>query len=295
MLLRRRPYIILLLLAVLALTAWGAAAAFTAPTQLRAAATTCRATPLSGVHDPQRLQILQACATFAGTVVKGAHTYADGDSTVNVAPDPAYASMLNDKNRHEGGIHVEIIPIDQPGCKSACTGANVRTPPLGAHVRVTGAWVYDRWVGWNEIHPTWKVELLSGKTPPPPPPPPPPQKAQAVQLKAWMVGRELGRQGARGGHGRIVLEGRRQWRLLEILGACAPRRPDPRLDSLARARQAWSHRPSSRAALQARRLCGREFRLLQRHRRRDAGVLRACRQQASSAWCDPRAAAALTG
>jgi hypothetical protein len=206
MLLRRRPYIILLLLAVLALTAWGAAAAFTAPTQLRAAATTCRATPLSGVHDPQRLQILQACATFAGTVVKGAHTYADGDSTVNVAPDPAYASMLNDKNRHEGGIHVEIIPIDQPGCKSACTGANVRTPPLGAHVRVTGAWVYDRWVGWNEIHPTWKVELLSGKTPPPPPPPPPPQKAQAVQLKAWMVGRELGRQGARGGHGRIVLK-----------------------------------------------------------------------------------------
>jgi hypothetical protein len=188
---------------VLALTTWGAAAAFTAPAQLRAAATTCRATPLSGVHDPQRLQILQACATFAGTVVKGAHTYADGDSTVNVAPDPAYASMLNDKNRSKGGIHVEVIPIDQPGCKSGCTGANVRTPPLGAHVRVTGAWVFDRWVGWNEIHPTWKLELLSGKTPPPPPPPPPPQKA--VRLKAWMTGRELGSHGARGGHGRIVL------------------------------------------------------------------------------------------
>jgi hypothetical protein len=160
------------------------------------------------VHDPQRLQILSACATFAGTVVKGAHTYADGDSTVNVAPDPPYASMLNAKNRSKGGIHVEVIPSDQPGY----SGANVRTPALGAHVRVTGAHVYDRWVGWNEIHPAWKIEVLSGNGTPPPPPPPPPAPPRVV-LKASLSGKGLGRRAARRGHGSVTL-----W--VDIRGVC---------------------------------------------------------------------------
>jgi hypothetical protein len=204
--LRRRPHIIAALFALIALGSWGGARAFSAPAQLRAAATSCRSNPLLGVHDPQRLQILQACTTFEGVVRRAHDIPPDGDLTFDVAPDPAYASMLNDKNRTKGAIHMEIIPVDQAGCGSGCTGAKVASPRVGAHVRLTGAWVFDRWVGWNEIHPTWKVEILSSGGPPPPPPPPPPSGSHAVHLKAWMTGRQLGRHGARGGHGRIVLK-----------------------------------------------------------------------------------------
>lgn len=202
--LRRRTYTVAALFALAALASWGGARAFTAPAQLRAAAKTCRSNPLLGVHDPQRLQILQSCATFEGVVRSEGRLPPDKDLTFTVAPDPAYAAMLNDKNRSKGGIHMEIIPVDQVGCTSGCTGAKVASPPVGAHVRLTGAWVFDRWVGWNEIHPTWKVEILSGGRPPPPPPPPPP--SPAVVLTSWLTGKQVGRHGARGGHARIVLK-----------------------------------------------------------------------------------------
>jgi hypothetical protein len=66
--------------------------------------------------------------------------------------------------------------MDQPHCEpgqpirgysvnnlGVCSGANVRPPPLGAHVRVIGPHVYDSWNGWNEIHPAWKIEILAAK------------------------------------------------------------------------------------------------------------------------------------
>ena len=84
--------------------------------------------------------------------------------------------MLNGKNRAKGGLHIEIVPMDQPDCEpgqpikgysvnnlGVCSGANVHPPPRGAHVRVIGPHVYDSWVGWNEIHPAWKIEILAAK------------------------------------------------------------------------------------------------------------------------------------
>jgi hypothetical protein len=88
--------------------------------------------------------------------------------------------MENAKNLDEGGLHVEVVPADQAGCTAAglaklaatdlgtCTGANVTLPPLNAHVRVIGPYVFDRWVGWNEVHPAWNVEILRPGSPPPP-------------------------------------------------------------------------------------------------------------------------------
>ena len=49
-----------------------------------------------------------------------------------------------------------------------CSGANVVFPPLGAHVLVVGPFVHDEWVGWNEIHPAWYVEVIPAGGPPPP-------------------------------------------------------------------------------------------------------------------------------
>jgi hypothetical protein len=180
-----------------------------ADTRPQAASTTCPSNPLVGVHDPTRLQVLKVCATFVGTVTKTPRQFPDGDFAFWVAPDAGYASMLNAKNRSKGAIHVEIIPFDQ--------GVKVRPPPLHAHIRVTGAHVYDRWTGWNEMHPVWKIEILSGGGPPPPPPPPP--APTVTHLTARLTGKAAGKTGAHRGSGRVALtltNGKVCWRFVRL-------------------------------------------------------------------------------
>jgi hypothetical protein len=175
----------LLALCLAAVTACGAGsvdvAVHSAAATVAAAASGCPADPLAGVHDPQRLKVLTPCATFMGTVSRAPKLNAsDGDVTFNAKADAGYESMLNGKNLSEGGLHIEIVPRDQAGCTpgqpvkgsagnlGTCSGANVAYPPLGAHVRVTGTWVMDTWVGWNEIHPVASVEIIPAAGPPPP-------------------------------------------------------------------------------------------------------------------------------
>ena len=134
--------------------------------------TDCRKSPLAGVHSPDRLRLLDRCRAIAGTVKEPEKNRGDGDATFNLAPDPAYASMLDDKNRQEGGIHVEIVPADQVGCVKGqpvehpgvtglgdCTGAHLKLPRAGAHVRVVWAYVLDVSNNWNEFHPVWKITV----------------------------------------------------------------------------------------------------------------------------------------
>jgi len=139
----------------------------------------CRSDPHEGVHDPQRLTILAPCAAVTGTVIKVPRVPPDGDHTFNIAVDGPYANMLNDENRKNGGLHIEIVPKDQPGCTKGqaittpagynnlgvCSGANVAMPALQAKVRVVGPYVHDTWAGPNEIHPAWSVELMPTTTP----------------------------------------------------------------------------------------------------------------------------------
>jgi hypothetical protein len=83
--------------------------------------------------------------------------------------------MLNAHNRSEGGLHIEIVPRDQPDCAPGqpvhagdvpdlglCSGRDIREPALGAHVRIIGPWVLDRNNNWYEIHPAWRITLLHG-------------------------------------------------------------------------------------------------------------------------------------
>jgi len=158
------------------------AAATPAATPSGAAPSGCQSDPHAGVHDANRLTILNPCTTFVGTLVATPKLSSDGDIAVNAKPDPGYEKMLNAKN-HEG-LHLEVMPRDQPGCTpgqpikgtvnnlGTCSGANVVLPPKGTHVKVTGPWVFDSWVGWNEIHPVWKVEIIPAPGQPPPTPPP---------------------------------------------------------------------------------------------------------------------------
>lgn len=131
----------------------------------------CEPNALDGVHNPVRLQVLNPCAVFQGTVVQAPRkNSSDGDVTFTASPDPAYAGMLNAKNRLKGGLHVEIVPRDQPGCTPGqpvvvgnvpdlglCSGRDISGPALGAHVRIVGPWVLDRNDAWNEIHPAWSI------------------------------------------------------------------------------------------------------------------------------------------
>jgi hypothetical protein len=138
-----------------------------------AAAKSCRSDPHAGVHQPSRLKIFKPCATFVGMVVSAPELADDGDITFNAKPDRGYEAMLNAKNRSDGGLHIEIVPMDQPGCNAGqpilrkgysnmgvCSGADVMSPPLSAHIRVIGPYVHDNWSGPNEIHPAWNIEML---------------------------------------------------------------------------------------------------------------------------------------
>jgi hypothetical protein len=222
--------------AVLALIGCGGAqsdhpAADPTTTSEQTSVSPCRSDPHEGVHDPTRLKILDQCATFVGTVIRAPKLNRnDGDVTFNAAPDPAYTSMLNDKNRANGGIHIEIVPMDQPGCTpgepiqgplknlGVCSGANVIFPPLGAHVRVVGPHVYDQWVGWNEIHPAWKIEILPPTGPLPP---------EVLVLNARLTGKAVGKRGAPRGSGRVTLlltAGKACWRFTRLAGIGTPTR-----------------------------------------------------------------------
>jgi hypothetical protein len=133
----------------------------------------CAKNPSSGVHGPDRLRVLRRCAIFEGKVTEAPMKNSDGDVSFDVSPDRGYASMLNAKNRSEGGLHIEIVPRDQPGCTpghpvtfgdipglGTCSGRDVVAPRLGAHVRIVGAWVLDRNNAWYEMHPVWSIKVL---------------------------------------------------------------------------------------------------------------------------------------
>jgi hypothetical protein len=130
------------------------------------------------VHGPDRLKVLNPCAVFQGKVAEAPVKNPDGDVSFNVSADPGYRNMLNARNRGEGGLHIEIVPRDQPGCTpgrpvhagdvrglGACSGRDVAAPALGAHVRIIGPWVLDRNNRWYEMHPVWSIAPAGCRVP----------------------------------------------------------------------------------------------------------------------------------
>lgn len=140
--------------------------------------TACDPNPRAGVHGPDRLKVLSPCAVFQGTIAEAPVKNPDGDVSFQVSPDPGYARFLNAQNRREGGLHVEIVPRDNPGCTpglpvhvgdvpdlGTCSGRDVVAPAVGAHVRIIGAWVLDRNNDWFEMHPTWSIQPAGCQVP----------------------------------------------------------------------------------------------------------------------------------
>jgi len=124
----------------------------------------CPSDPLLGIYHPDRLQVLQECVWFLGTVVE-VRPEDDGDHHIDIAPDGGFEHFLNagDREHQDGGLLVEIVE-----------GQALPIPELGEHISVFGTSVYDRTHGWNEIHPIWAIKYLDSgnvvrELPPDPP------------------------------------------------------------------------------------------------------------------------------
>lgn len=97
---------------------------------------------LDSVYHNYRLQVLHTSQEMTGTV-SAAKSEADGDTHVEVIPDPAFASLA-----YTGMNYVVVEPMP---------GQNIPVPAIGDHIHVIGTHAFDTNHGHNEIHPvlTW--------------------------------------------------------------------------------------------------------------------------------------------
>jgi len=86
---------------------------------------------------------------------------------LHIGLDPKDKSVLNLVNivYGRGELVVEVIceyPPLREAAKAACTGLRpqITIPEIGDHIRVTGSYVRDHELGWNEIHPVTRIEIL---------------------------------------------------------------------------------------------------------------------------------------
>lgn len=118
------------------------------------------------VYEKDRLRVVQECTAVEGRVVS-LHRASDGD--LDIALDPENKSVLNLINvmHARRKLVVEIICDHTPknaesDAQVACRDFHpqITIPNVGDRVRVTGAYVTDRDLGWNEVHPVTRIEIL---------------------------------------------------------------------------------------------------------------------------------------
>jgi hypothetical protein len=161
----RKEFRIVWIVAIVLAIAWFAAIQYypgKAAVKLKPQA--CDAKLWDHVYEKDRLRIIEACTAVEGRVVS-LNRGSDGD--LHIGLDPEQRSILNLINVIHGHreLVVEVIcehPATKEAAKHACSGfhSQVGAPNIGDRVRVTGAYVTDREVGWNEIHPVTQIELL---------------------------------------------------------------------------------------------------------------------------------------
>lgn len=128
----------------------------------------CRAgSAEAGVHNPDRLQVLDRCKHAEGIVVDVARED-DGDYHIWFKVDPGYEYLLNPENHFQArpALLAEVTPdcpptTNPPDAQSAakCPRSSLPIPVIGEHVAVNGPWVLDTDHGWREIHPVDSIRL----------------------------------------------------------------------------------------------------------------------------------------
>ena len=127
-------------------------------------AESCDAALWKRVYRPERLRVLEACTAIEGRVVS---LEREGDGDLHIVLDPDQKSVLNLVNavHARGHLVVESVCDHAPAggaATAACAGfaPQVTIPNTGDRVRVIGVYVTDRDIGWNEIHPVTRIEIL---------------------------------------------------------------------------------------------------------------------------------------
>ena len=130
-----------------------------------AAASGCSAELWDHVYRKTRLHIVEGCIAVTGTI-RHIKREADGDDHIQLAVDPEFSKLLNERNKTAQGdtLILEPIcqgPVTQDDAEAACHDFHspVEVPKAGAKVRVVGSYVLDTQQGWMEIHPVSSIEL----------------------------------------------------------------------------------------------------------------------------------------
>jgi hypothetical protein len=130
-----------------------------------AAASGCNAELWEHVYRKARLHIVEGCIAVTGTI-RHIKREADGDKHIQLAVDPEFAKLLNERNKTAQGDTLILEPICQgpatlPAAEAACSDfhSQVEVPKAGAKVRVVGSYVLDTAQGWMEIHPVSSIEV----------------------------------------------------------------------------------------------------------------------------------------
>jgi hypothetical protein len=127
-------------------------------------------------YNPQRLEVHERCASVTGVIVDATHGKRkdgvrkenDGDCHGWLKLDAGQEAYLNAGNMsdEEGNLVFEIVHMFKTTQKDAIASGvgyanKIKLPPVGSHVRITGAWVKDdNHAHWNEIHPVSGIEVL---------------------------------------------------------------------------------------------------------------------------------------
>jgi hypothetical protein len=127
------------------------------------------------VYNSQRLQVHVMCATVTGTIADASHGKnkdgcrheADGDGHCFLKLDTGQEKYLNQKNmdNEDGALVFEPMcryRVTQEDAKAVCKNYKqpLDLPPVGSHVRMSGAWVTDLQHGHNEIHPVSSITVI---------------------------------------------------------------------------------------------------------------------------------------
>jgi hypothetical protein len=100
------------------------------------------------VHNPQRLTLLNSCATVTGTVKGVKLVAAYDDLKITLEPDKATQHYLPKGNK--GLLVADVIATDQ---------AQVAAPPVGSGITAWGSWVLDKATKSTQLLPTYRIEI----------------------------------------------------------------------------------------------------------------------------------------
>jgi hypothetical protein len=132
----------------------------TNPSIAQAAPTTSICPPanqtLQGVDSPDRLLVLNPCQTVTGYIDASRlpqYFADDGDIHNQFTPDPQYQNLLTNQQETPGNLVVEIMDRD---------AGHLPVLPVGSHLTLMGAYVYDTGHAWTELHPVFGVCVEGG-------------------------------------------------------------------------------------------------------------------------------------